>query len=226
MDNVRLNMQNYDSNLSIQPARSINGTPIYLDWINSLIARGLTWHTQVGTLITPVVGGGNGTVIVIARPELMISCPIGYALIPYFAAIECKISLLATDNDVIEASIAGDFTQKWDGTGTGTTKSPTNNRSDITAGCPATARSSFTADITSAPVASAEFARMILTGDVQGSAANGMWTRPELVWAPKHPPILMGPAMLILHYGGTVATSAYVQLDFAMIPSALLTSLT
>jgi hypothetical protein len=225
MEDTRPNYLNYDANLTLSPARAINGNIVTLDWIQSLIARGFGWHTQVGTLITPIVGGGNGTVIIIGRPELLISIPAGQCMLPYRVNVQCQCPLLATDADKVEISITADTTQKWDGTGTFTSKVPTNARTDIGGACPAQAASSFSAAVTQTIVMSNDYARTLLTGDVQGTPATAIWTRPELIWEPKNPPIIMGPAMLVIHYGGTVAVNGYVQAEFLMLPSTLFQNL-
>jgi len=225
MDDFRPNLTNYDGPLTISPQRGINGRNVTVPWIQELILRGYGWTTHVGTLITPVIGGGNGTVIVIGRPELLISIPAGYYLIPFDLKIECRQPLLAADTDLVEAFFSVDTTQKWDGTGTSTAKTPANLRTDLGTASPATAAASFSAAVTQTIVDSITLDRKIITGDVQGTPTATMWTEFKLDYQPNNPPVIAGPAMLICHYGGTAATSGYCQVKYCVVPSSFFNNL-
>jgi len=59
-----------------------------------------------------------------------------------------------------------------------------------------------------------ELARTVLTGDVQGTAANALWGKLDLLYEPLTSPIITGPAMLLVYWGGTVATTGFAQIEW------------
>ncbi len=187
------------------------------DPLQDLIARGQGWHFDVGAFSTPIVGGGNGDVLDQDQPEFGISVPDGYALIPVRLHIQCQVPLLAADSNEQEILIALDKAAAYViGGGTVTAETPTNMRTDVTTACPATCFSAATANITN-PTLGVELARSVILGDVQGTAANGMWSPLSLLYEPKRPPIIVGPAAIYGYWGGTVAMSGFANLDFIVI---------
>lgn len=194
------------------------------DWRQALIARGLGWHFDVGAFSTPITGGGAGTILDLDQPELIIGVPTGWTLVPLRISVQCQTPLIAADADECEILLAADRTAAYANDGTVTTETPTNLRSDVTSGCPLNCRSAATADITD-PVLGIELARAVVTGDVQGTAANALWGELSLVYEPEHPMFLVGPAGLYGYWGGTVATTGFAQVEFLAILSSLVTNL-
>jgi len=226
MDDFRSNYQGYDAGLTIQPGRCLpGGVMVGTNWIQGLIARGFGWHVSVGTLTTGIQGGGAGTIIDLDQPEVLVSVPANYILIPHELRIEVEVPLLAADSEVSEIIMAVDRTQKWDGVGTSTSETALNLRTDITSGAPTTQNSAFTGNMTAEPVLSFDLARKQALGDFQGTAANAMWTQFDLIYQPKYPPLLVGPAMLLCYWGGTVASTGYAQLAFCVVPSSQLANI-
>lgn len=189
------------------------------DWRQSLIAHGHGWHVDVGAFSTPIVGGGNGTVLDLDQPEFVISVPDGQVFVPLRLLVVCHTPLIAADSNESEILIAADRAAAYPGDGTGTSETPTNMRSDLTDTCPLTVASAFTADLTD-PTLGIELARAARTGDVQGTAANALWGELSLLYEPLFPPIFYGPCAIYGYWGGTAATSGFAHLDFLGLASS------
>ncbi len=208
--------------------RQIDGSMITADWFSAMVMRGLGWIIQVGDLTTPVQGGGAGTVILAQQPELIIDIPAKWTLIPLRIAVDAEVPLLAADNDESEILMTIDRTQINDVTsGTATQEFPSNMRTDIATGCPFLASSAVTANLTAAPTRSFDLAHRTIVGDfvLSGTPANSSWEELWTLYEPDNPPFIVGPASLQVHWGGTVATSAFCQMTFLAIRSSLVTSL-
>lgn len=222
--------QTYQGTSQTQNLRGLPaGAGVFGDWLHAFIARGYGWHVTIGAFSTGITGGGAGTVLDLDQPEGVISVPSGTTLIPIRISAQCHVPLLATDADESEILVAVDRAAAWAADGTSTAETAFNMRSDITSGCEASCASAFTADMTATtgadPVLGMELARACVTGDVQGTAANGMWTPLSLLYEPVRPPFLIGPCAIYLYWGGTVATPGYAQAQFLCVPSTLFTDL-
>ncbi len=220
MDDLRLT--NYSGSTSRESIRTIFSGLLAADWRQALIARGFGWNVTVGSVSTPIVGGGNGTVIDPEQPELAIFVPSGQCLIPLRIAVEVELGIQTTDSHRTEILIGTDRTQ-LPTAGTSTLEVPINLRTDITTSCPLTARSAYTVDgIT--PVLD-ELDRAQALTDVQGTAATVNVYQLKTVYEPKFPPFICGPAGLFVYVGGNVAPSCFIQASFLAIPASLVTGL-
>ena len=83
----------------------------------------------------------------------------------------------------------------------------------------------YTLDPTIIPVVTWDLARKEALTDVQGTAATVLVTSFELIYEPINPPLIVGPACVLMYAGGSIAVTAYMQAYFLAVPSALLTSL-
>lgn len=193
------------------------------DWKQRMILEGRAYMVNVGALSTPIVGGGAGTVLDLDQPEFIISVPSGTSLIPLRVAIQCQPPLIAADNDEIEALIAVDRTAACAGDGTATAETPFNLRTDNPRASACTATSAYTADVTD-PVLGIELARVVKVADVQGTAANAKFDALDLVYEPTCPPVIVGPAMLVGYWGGTVATSGFAEVAWIEVPTTEITA--
>lgn len=200
------------------------GTMPVADWVHSLVMRGMGYHVSIGALSTPITGGGAGTILDLDQPEGILSVPSGYTMIPLRISAQCHTPLLATDADESEILFAVDRAAAWAVDGTYTAESAFNMRTDLGAGGPIQCASAFTADTTD-PVLDIELARAVRTGDMNGTPANALWGELSLVYEPKYPPFIVGPAMIVLYWGGTVATTGFAQAQVAVIPSAMVKTL-
>mgnify|MGYP001606543293 CR=1 FL=1 len=88
----------YDASGSTQDTRGVLGAGLSADWRSALIARGLVWHVDVGAFSTPIVGGGNGTILDADQPELIIDVPTGWCCLLLRCHVVCQTPLIATDS--------------------------------------------------------------------------------------------------------------------------------
>jgi hypothetical protein len=216
-------VRGYDALASESDLRGILGAALVADWRQAFIARGFGWLVDVGTLTTPIVGGGAGTVLDLEQPELAINVPSGFAMVPLRIAAECQIGLQTTDAHENEIWFGFDRTQVQTA-GTSTAESPANLRSDITSGCPFTAFSAYTADGIATPVITA-LARKAATTDLQGIAANLNVYQFDLVYEPLNPPVIIGPAHIAVYWGGDIALPGFAQATVLCFPSSLVNGL-
>lgn len=217
-----LRAKDYQATPVKQDLRTLLGGLLAADWRQALIARGFGWHATVGALSTPIVGGGNGTVLDAEQPEMAIKVPSGFTLIPLRIAVEVELGLQTTDSHVTEVIVGVDRTQVPTA-GTSTLEAPINMRTDLVSSCPLVVYSAFTGDgIT--PVLDELDRAQVLT-DVQGTAATVNAYQLKTVYEPQHPPMIVGPAGLFVYFGGDIAASGFVQASFLAIPSSLLTGL-
>lgn len=189
------------------------------DYIQRSIARGLGGRATVGAFSTGITGGGAGTILDQDQPEISISVADGYVMQINEIRVQCHVPLLATDADECEILVALDRAAAQDGTGTATAETVYNMRTDLGTSGPAglTIRSAYTADATN-PTLAVELARKVITGDVQGTAANGMFNQLDLVYAPERPDYIVGPACVYVYWGGTVAVPGFAQVSVVVRP--------
>ena len=208
--------------------RQIDGALITADWLSAMVMRGLGWIVQVGDLSSPVLGGGGTNVILAQQPELIIDIPAKWTLIPLRIAVDAETPLIGADNNESEILMTVDRTQINDVlSGTEVQEFPSNMRTDIVAGCPFLVASAVTANLTAAPTRSFDLAHRTIVADIllANTPAMTLWGDLWVLYEPDNPPFVVGPASLQVHWGGTVATSAYCQMAFLAIRSSLVTSL-
>lgn len=223
MDDVRLNAQAYDNNLTITPVRSIIGNLLNIDWRQALVLRGYGWQVNLGSFNTPLTGGGAGTVLDRDEPELMVVVPVNYALVPLRVHVQLRHPLVAADNDTVSARLCWMNNVTFPGDGTFTALTPTNMLTNGGQGYVGSVPSQFTVGYTNGgDVETFEICRSESNADVQGTAANAGIYQQEMLYQPETPPFLQGPGMLKLHWGGTVATPGFCQLNYLIIPKTML----
>ena len=190
-------------------------------WLQAMVARGFGWIVQVGDLTTPIVGGGAGTILDADQPELVMDVPAGTTLRPIRIAVDCETPLLAADSEISEIVLSVDRTNVSGATATnGTVETVFNMRTDIVGGSPVSVVSAVTTNLSGVPTISAELQRANVAGDFAGVPANTFWGNLKMLYEPKVPPYIVGPATVVVHFGGTVATSGYIQAFFLAFPSS------
>jgi hypothetical protein len=183
------------------------------DWKMGQILEGRGFHVDVGALSTPIAGGGNqGAVILSDWPQLCISVPDGTSIIPIRIDVSAHVPLLAADSNECEILAAADIVAANKTSGTATAETAVNMRTGLTQTSKCTCRSAFSA-VCTAPTLGLELVREVITGDVQ-SAASVLWTPLKLLYIPIYPPMLDGPCALYVYWGGTVAVSAFAQMEW------------
>jgi hypothetical protein len=206
---------------------SKRGELFIADWIQAAILEGYGFIANVGSLSTPVVGGGDGTVIDQDQPEFGMIIPDGKTIIPIRLAIQMTTPLLATDADEAEAVAIVDTTAATvaaalDGTWANAI-TPKNMRIALANRKSSTCTvKSVCSGNTTNPTISIELAHAIIVGDMNGTPANALWTKNELLYEPKNPPMIVGPASLFAYWGGTVAVNAFMQFFWLELPSSQL----
>lgn len=194
------------------------GGVVFSSFRQAMIAAGYGFHATVGTDTTPITGGGAGTALVIDMPELCISVPSGTAIMPLFIRVDCELPG-DVDADVEEILIAVDRTAALLTNGTSTAEVAFNMRSDNPRASVCTVISAVnTAGVTPTPVHGIELARkQEVTNLVTSGITQGKFS---LEYEPKRPPIIVGPAMLAVHFGGVTALAGFIQANWLELPSA------
>ena len=214
----------YSSSEADQDLRGILGAALSADWRMGLVARGFGWHTDVGTFSTPAAGGGVAAVIDQDRPNLLISVAAGYCLVPLRVHVCAQMPLGATDSDESEILIAADIAAAAAGITTQTTvETPSNMRTNTASGCPATVLSTLSATITS-PTLGMEMGHAVKIFETK-TDVGVLWSDLTLLYEPVCPPLLIGPCALYVYHGGTVATTGFINADFLVFASSLVTDL-
>lgn len=219
-------VKSYDSTPVPFDVRGVLGAALSADWRAALAARGFGWMVCAGSLSTPIVGGGNGTVLDADQPEMVVDVPSGYTMIPTRLLVACQIPLGAADSDESEIAVLVDRTAVSGAVAAnGTVTTPTNMRSDILGGtCPLRCVTAVTTNLTAAPTASVDLAHAVRVFETKTDVGT-TWGELSLLYQPDVPPFLVGPATFVVYWGGTVATTGFGTLDFLAIPSALVTGL-
>lgn len=204
-----------------------DGALVVSDWKQALIMEGRGFVVNVGAFSTPAIGGGTaGAVLDANAPECLVSVPTGTSILPLRISIDIQQGAYVTEGDECEAIIAVDQDGAWDtvGTSTGETIYNLNTLHSNTSAC--VARSEFNTEPMTTPTLDIELAHIVAeadaTGTAWGSSSHFGWTTLQLVYEPVNPPIINGPAMLIVFWGGTVATSAFATITWLELPTGVL----
>lgn len=199
---------------------TLDGALFTQDWYAGRIIEGRGYHVSIGAVSTPIQGGGAGTVFDAEQSEGVLSIPSGTTIIPFRIHVQTQAPLIAADNDETEILIAVDRTAVSTASGsTGTAETIFNLRTDLgSTGSLVTAISANTSDHNT-PTLGIELAGMHANADVQGTAATALWNRFDLLYEPKVPPMIAGPAALYIYWFGTVATTGFAQVQWIEIPT-------
>ena len=222
---VLVKAKDYQSTPVEADVRSLLGGLLCADWRQALIARGFGWHTDAGAFSTPAAGGGAAAIIDQDRPNLLISVPNGYTLVPLRIHVTVQVPISAADSDEIEILIAADIAAAAAGITSQTTlEVPSNMRTNLSSTCPATVYSTLSGNVTN-PTLGVEFGHAVRVVDYVGTPANAMEEDLFLLYEPQNPPFLVGPACVYVYHGGTVANTGFINADFLMIPTTLISAL-
>lgn len=177
-----------------------DGSLIQSDWKQAAVMAGYGFMVNVGTFSSGVLGG-ESSIIDIDSPNYVLDIPNGTCIMPLRIGVHVQAGTVSTQEEC-EILIAVDQDTGWDGTASATTDSIYNMNTLCGATSRCRSRSVFTDTFTTTgdPVLDIELARKVLEWDVTGTGAIGMDV--DLVYEPKNPPIINGPAMLIIYWGG------------------------
>jgi len=211
--NVRQILKLFGGQGDVQQYGSPGGAAMMLMEMDAMIARGFGRRVTVGAFSAGIVGGGAGTILDLDQPELAIAVPRGYAIRPVRIDCQVQVGLVAADNDENEILMAVDPYGQWTGDGTFTAELPMNMRTDLGQGSACRVGSAFTADMTTTPaggtaadpVLDIELARKVETFDIFSTGVGVLLKELSLVYEPRLPELIVGPATLLVYFGGTVA---------------------
>jgi len=214
--------KNFNSTSNEVPLSAVpDGGLVTGSWLQAQVARGFGWVVQVGDLTTPIAGGGDTAIIDANKPQLVMDVPAGTTLRPIRIAVDCETPLIATDDDESEIVLSIDRTNVSGATATnGTVETVFNMRTDIVGGSPVSVVSAISTNLTGDPAISAELQRANVVADLAGTPVTSLWGSLKMLYEPKYPPFIVGPATVVVHFGGTVATSGYIQAFFLAFPSS------
>ena len=178
---------------------------------DDMIANGMGRLMTVGAFATGV-GGGAAAIIDIDQPQFVVGVPTGYAIRPVRISAQVQEGLAAADNEESQILFAVDSKGLWSLDGTRTAEFASNMRTELGVGSICLTASAFSADMTTTqpgiaaadPVLDMELARAVKTTDVMGTATTVFMKALDLVYEPRHAPLIVGPATLIGYWGGTV----------------------
>ncbi len=196
-----------------------DGSLFIADWKLAAIMEGRGFQINVGALSTPVTGGGaGGTAVDLDTPEFVISVPKGTSIIPIRTEVTVGLPVGAADDNEVDILLAVDQDAAWDATGTAVTEVIYNMNTLNNRASNCTARSAFSATMTTDPVEDIELAHYTKVFE-SFSATGAHWTESILLYEPEAPPIINGPAMYIGHWGGTAAAHGFATVQWIEFPS-------
>jgi len=196
---------------------SRDGAVFQAPWIQGLVLEGRCYMIQVGALTTPIVGGGNGTVVDLAEPEVNIGVPAGTTIFPFRVGVQCESSATEADNDIGEIIVGFDRLATNAG-GTFTDEVAVNLRTDNPNSSLTDPNSAYTGNQTTEPTV-IELARLQRQPIVDVSSVARDNTTLHLRYEPSVVPVLVGPAQLLVYWGGVAARSGFAQLFWAELPT-------
>lgn len=202
------------------PAMSKLGQLFTADWKLRLLMAGKLWRFSNGTLsgddaVGYITGGGAGTVVDLDEPEIAISVPAGYFLIPIEVLVAGVVDFDA-DLEVSAILVTLDRTQEPAGVTSATT--PTMyNLLDGGGAFPGTAYGEVTVvttNPTNEELLAAKTYNAHLTTD--GMAVTDM----NLHYEPQVPSIVAGPCTLCVYWGASAAMTALGMVVVGCVPTS------
>jgi len=192
-----------------------DGTMVSSDWRQAAIMGGFGFQIICGAFSTGKVGGGNGTVIKNTEPELVLSVPNGTCVLPMRISVQVQTGA-PTDAQEVELLVAVDQDKAWDAVGASTAATCYNLNTLSAKASACTGRQAFTSSMTT-PVLDLELARKVAQYDIVTAGTLGVIL--DLVYEPLTLPIINGPAMIIVYFGGATATvGGYAQMEWLEFP--------
>lgn len=202
----------------LQVRATRDGAVYMAPWIQGLILEGRCYMIQVGALTTPIVGGGAGTVVDLDQPEVNIGVPSGTTILPFRIDVQCESSATEADNDIGEIIIGFDRLATNAG-GTFTDETAVNLRTDNPNSSNCDANSAYTANQTTEPTV-IEIARRQRQPIVDAASTSRADTTIHLVYEPLYAMALVGPAQLLVYWGGVAAHDGFAQVFWAELPTS------
>lgn len=198
-----------------------DGSPISADWRQAAVMGGFGYMVNEGAFITGQQGGGEGTGIDKDQPELVISVPNGYSIMPLRIDVSVLPGAYAAEDDLCQILIACDQDSAYvSGTGTCDTINIYNMNTLCGKTSACTCIGGCSGGIT-APVLDLELAHMNSIGDEDTAPAFFQWHQMNLIYEPKNPIILNGPAMVCVYFGSDAAATGFISAQWLEFPETV-----
>ena len=194
-----------------------DGTVIESDWRQAAIMGGFGYMVSDGSFTTGQTGGGQGTVPVVRQPEVMSSVPNGYCILPMRVDVVIQPGSFATVAEETHILIAVDELTAFDAVGTFDTLSVYNLNTVCGKTSVCTAAGGFSADGT-ATTQDFEVAHWVSNVDASGTEASFMWSQFNVVYEPKRLMVINGPAMVTVHFGGSIVANGFTTVQWLEFP--------
>jgi hypothetical protein len=198
-----------------------DGTVVTADWIEQAIIQGRGYMATVGALSTPITGGGAGSTIVdLDTPEVVLGVASGTTVRPFSIRISCLPSVGAADDDEYDVLIAVDQDKRNASTSGTSTAATIYNLNTLNTDQTSTSyvNTAYSATMTD-PVLDLELAHATKIFELHSSTGI-IWLDMELIYEPRVVPIINGPAMICVYWGGTKANNAFCTLQWLEYPSS------
>lgn len=194
-----------------------DGAMVSADWKQAAIIGGFGYQINEGALTTGQTGGGEGTILDADQPEVVIGIPNGYCILPLRIEVACKPGVFTATTDECDILIAVDQDLEYTGSGTCDTLSVYNMNTLCGKTSVCLAKGGCSAGIT-APTHDIELARWTNDIDASGTEANFIWNQFDVLYEPKRLMVINGGASLYVYFGGTVATTGFVSVQWLEFP--------
>ena len=204
-------------NDQVQARGTRDGALFTAPWIQGLILEGRCYMIQVGALTTPIQGGGAGTIVDLDQPEVNIGVPSGTTILPFRIDVQVECSATEADNEISEIIIGFDRLATNAG-GTFTDETAVNLRTDNPNASLCDPNSAYTVNQTTEPTV-IELARRQRQPIVYGTPTVHEDTALHLLYEPLYSQAIVGPAQLLVYWGGVAAVSGYAQVFWAELPT-------
>jgi len=201
-----------------------DGALFTADWKQAMIMEGRGFMINVGALSTAVTGGGTpGTAIDPNGPEFVISVPTGTSILPLRVEICSALPVGAADDNEIDILLVADQDSAVTTGTAGTTEVIYNMNTLNSRSSNCTARSEFTAVVTG-HTWDLELAHMNKVFEMFATSPDktggSQWTELRLLYEPKTPIVLNGPAALVGFWGATTVATAFASVQWLELPSS------
>lgn len=198
-----------------------DGSTIVSNWKEAAIMGGFGYTATLGAFSTGATGGGVGSTIDLDEPEMIVRIPNGTSLLPL--CIRCSVTPgIWSDGNEVEILVAVDQDNTGGATtaGASTTGSVYNLNTLCGKSSTCTVENQHTGTMDADPALDIELAHSVYIADGDGTEADFKWSRIELVYEPKNPPIINGPALLIIYFGGSVTAHGYLSTSWLEFPES------
>lgn len=194
------------------------------DWRQAMVVEGRGFMFNVGAFSTPITGGGTGsTKPDDDSPDFYIHIPSGTSIMPIRVGVAVGApTITADDNEVdILLGVDQDASHQADATAAGTAEVLYNMNTLHSRSSNCVAYSKNSTSFTDTLTVDIELVHVYKVSE-EHTSVGVLWQGLTLLYEPKTPVIINGPAMFIGWVGGTIATTYFADIQFLEIPTSML----